>query len=98
MRSSQPLRRIRVFVADSSAIHSELLAEAIARNHSFEVVGCAANSNGIDHFLNTSNPDVVLISASSHDQATGGLDLIAKVRDSFPEIKIVVLLESAKRE
>jgi two-component system nitrate/nitrite response regulator NarL len=98
MRSSQPLRRIRVFVADSSAIHSELLAEAIARNHLFEVVGCAANTCGIDRFLYTSSPDIVLISASSHDHATGGLELIAKMHASFPEIKIVVLLESAKRE
>ena len=98
MRSPQPLHRIRVFVADSSAIHSELLAGAIARDHSFDVVGSAANSNGIDRLVRTTNTDVLLISASSSDQSTGGLGILAKMRASFPEVKIVALLESTRRE
>src|SRR5262249_29876742 len=98
MRRYQPLHCIRVFVADNSTIHSHLLAEAIARDHLFDVVGCAAASNDIDRLLNGSIPDVILVSASSHDNPIGGLELIVKVRASFPESKIVTLLESPKRE
>ena len=98
MRGSQPLHRIRVFVADSSAIHSELLADAIARDHLFDVVGSAANSNGIDRLVRINNPHVLLISASSHDHSTGGLEILAQMRVAFPELKIVALLESTKRE
>jgi two-component system, NarL family, nitrate/nitrite response regulator NarL len=98
MRSTQPLRRIRVFVADSNAIHSELLAEALGRAQQFDVVGYAANSLDVVQLVCTYSPDVLLVSASSREKSTGGLGVLASVRGSFPNLKTVVLLESAKRE
>jgi DNA-binding NarL/FixJ family response regulator len=98
MRSSQPLRKIRVFVADSNAIHSELLAEAIERHHLFEVVSSAACSAHIHQLVHAYSPDVLLISASLQESSTGGLEVLAGLRASLPELKSVVLLESEKRE
>jgi DNA-binding NarL/FixJ family response regulator len=98
MRSSQPLHAIRVLVADSSAIHSELLAESIGRDRRFTVIACASSSGEIQSLLRDSCPDVLLISASIDEQTHGGLHLLAELRASHPEIKAVVLLESPKRE
>jgi DNA-binding NarL/FixJ family response regulator len=98
MRSSQPLRKIRVFVADSNAIHSELLAEAIERHHLFEVVSSAASSADIHQLVRAHSPDVLLISANLHERSAGGLEVLASLRASFPDLKIVALLESPKSE
>jgi DNA-binding NarL/FixJ family response regulator len=98
MRSTEPLRLIRVLVADSSAIHSELLAEAIGRDRRFTVVGHATNSAEVCHLASQGTPDVLLISPSLDDKPVGGLDVLADFRASFPGLKTVVLLESPKRE
>jgi len=98
MRSSQPLRLIRVLVADSSAIHSELLAEAIGRDRRFTVVGYATSSAEVCHLARQGSPDVLLISPRLDDKPVGGLDVLAEFRASFPGLKTVVLLESPKRE
>ena len=98
MRSCQPLHAIRVLVADSSAIHSELLAESIRRDRRFAVVGSASTSGDIHSLLRAHCPDVLLISASMDEQPHGGLCLLAELRSTYAEIKAVVLLESPKRE
>jgi two-component system, NarL family, nitrate/nitrite response regulator NarL len=98
MRSSQPLHATRVLVADSSAMHSELLAESIRRDRRFAVVGSASSSGDIHSLLREHCPDVLLISASMDEQPHGGLHLIPELRSTYPEIKAVVLLESPKRE
>jgi two-component system, NarL family, nitrate/nitrite response regulator NarL len=98
MRSSQPLHAIRVLVADSSAIHCELLAESIRRDRRFAVAGSASTSGDIQSLLRENCPDVLLISASMDEQPYGGLHLLAELRSTHPDIKAVVLLESPKRE
>jgi DNA-binding NarL/FixJ family response regulator len=97
MRSSQPLHAIRVLVADSSAIHCELLAESIRRDRRFAVAGSASTSGDIQSLLRENCPDVLLISASMDEQPYGGLHLLAELRSTHPDIKAVVLLESPKR-
>ena len=98
MRGSQPLHATRVLIADSSAMHSELLAESIRRDRRFTVVGSASSSGDIQSLLREHRPDVLLISASMDEQPHGGLHLLAELRSTYPEIKAVVLLESPKRE
>ena len=98
MRGSQPLHATRVLIADSSAMHSELLAESIRRDRRFTVVGSASSSGDIQSLLREHCPDVLLISASMDEQPHGGLRLLAELRSTYPEIQAVVLLESPKRE
>jgi two-component system, NarL family, nitrate/nitrite response regulator NarL len=98
MRSSQPLHATRVLVADSSAMHSELLAESIRRDRRFAVIGSASSSGDIQSLLREHCPDVLLITASMDEQPHGGLHLLPELRSTYPEIKAVVLLESPKRE
>jgi two-component system nitrate/nitrite response regulator NarL len=98
MRSAQPFHPTRVLVADSSAMHSELLAESIRRDRRFAVVGSASSSGDIQSLLREHCLDVLLITASMDEQPHGGLHLLAELRSTHPEIKSVVLLESPKRE
>lgn len=98
MCAAQPNPLIRVLVTDSSAIHSELLAEAIGRDHRFTVVGSATSSAEVRRLTRQGMPDVLLISPSLDDKPIGGLDVLAELRVSHPAIKTVVLLESPKRE
>jgi DNA-binding NarL/FixJ family response regulator len=87
-----------VLVADSSAIHSELLAQSIKKDRRFAVVGSASSSVDIQPLVVEHCPAVLLISASMDDQPHGGLRVVAELRAAYPEVKAVVLLDSPKRE
>src|SRR5205085_10306564 len=60
--------------------------------------GSAANSGDLHHLVRTHSPDVLLIGASFNETSTGGLEVMAGLRGSFPDLKTVVLLDSSKRE
>jgi DNA-binding NarL/FixJ family response regulator len=98
MRAAQGTRLIRVLVADNSAIHSELLSEALGRDRRFAVVGSATSSPEVRQLVGQSMPDVLLISSSLDDKPVGGLDVLAEFRDAHPRLKTVVLLDSPKRD
>jgi two-component system nitrate/nitrite response regulator NarL len=89
-----PPGAIRVLVADGNAIESELLAQAIGRNHRFVVVGFSGNSADLLDLVGTEEPDVLLITPGLEDSADAGWDVLADFRTSYPALKSVVLLES----
>ena len=98
MRAARGTRLIRVLVANNSAIHSELLSEALGRYRRFTVVGSATSSSEVRTLVGQSMPDVLLISSSLDDKPAGGLDFLAEFRDAHPRVKTVVLLDSPKRD
>jgi two-component system nitrate/nitrite response regulator NarL len=93
VRGTQP-GAIRVLVADSNAIESELLAQAIARNHRFLVVGFCASSADLFDLVGKESPEVLLITPGLEDSADAGWDVLARFRTLYPKLKTVVLLES----
>jgi two-component system, NarL family, nitrate/nitrite response regulator NarL len=94
---SQPLScRIRVFVAETSPISSQLLAEAIARDPAIEVQGFASDSLRIAQVVHASGLGVLLISARMEEDPNGGLSLLRQLRRDRPGLKAVVLLDSSK--
>src|SRR3989442_8998930 len=97
MRAAQPTRLIRVLVADNSAIHSELLSEALGRDRRFTVVGSATSSPEVRRLVGQSMPDVLLISSSLDDKPVGGVDVLAEFLEAHPNLKNVSLLDSPKR-
>jgi len=94
MRSTQPLQAIRVLVANSSAIESELLAEAIGRDRRFVAVGSAVAPADIHCLARERCPDVLLITPTLDGEPNGGFDILADFRTSHFSVKIVMLLES----
>jgi DNA-binding NarL/FixJ family response regulator len=94
---SQPLRcSIRIFVAESSSIACQLLAEALARWAEIKVLGCSSRPSEIVNNVPSLCPDVLVISAWMQEEAKGGLAVLQQVRSQWPDVKAVVLLDSSK--
>ena len=95
MQTTPPLHRtIRVLVADSSPITSQLLAEAIRKHRRIEIMGFGSDPGDVfDRILNQIS-DVALISARLGDDPNGGFSLLEKVRSEKPNLRVVILLDS----
>jgi two-component system nitrate/nitrite response regulator NarL len=89
---------IRVLVADSSVIHTELLAQAIARDRRIRVVDLSASTGDVLKGVLEAAPDVLVISETLDQRATGGVDIIRQIRASHPQVKSIVLLDTPRRE
>jgi DNA-binding NarL/FixJ family response regulator len=98
MRAPQPNPQIRVIVADSSAIHCELLAKALGKDHRFTVVGSATNSVDVVRLAMEASPDILLISPTLDGEPSGGLNVLSKFRISHSNFKTILMLESPRRE
>jgi DNA-binding NarL/FixJ family response regulator len=100
MNSSPKLagKLIRVFVADSSRIHTQLLAAALRSDEAFEVTECAATFHGIVAETTEHNPDVVIVSSTLSGELVRGFDLVREMRAAHPTLRVVMLLDSANRD
>jgi two-component system, NarL family, nitrate/nitrite response regulator NarL len=97
MEPSQPLPpAIRVLVADSSPISSQLLAEAIGRDPRIEVLTFSSNPIQIAEAVRKDSPDVLLISARLEDEASTGLRLLERLRAEDLSFKAVVLVDASR--
>jgi len=98
MRSTQPAPVVRVVVADGSVIHTELLAQAIAKDRHIRVVELSSSSKEVLKAVVEAEPDVLLISENLDQRPGGGLELLCQIRETHPGVKPVVLLDSSDRE
>jgi DNA-binding NarL/FixJ family response regulator len=97
VQAFQPLRlNIRVLVADSTPISSQLLSEAVARSTEIEVVGYSSDPAEISALATCLNPDVLLMSAQLGEDPVGGLILLEQLRTERPKLKAVVLLNARR--
>jgi two-component system, NarL family, nitrate/nitrite response regulator NarL len=93
----QPLSRpIRLFVAESNPISSQLLAEALARDSGINVLGFSSESSELVQIVRASCVDVLLISAQMDEDPNRGLAVLRQLRKERPGLKAVVLLDSSK--
>ena len=99
MQEYQPHRlNIRVLVADSTPISSQLLSEAVARHSEIEVLGYGSDLAEISALAKHLNPDVLLISAQIEEDPELGLTMLQRFRIEQPTMKAVVLLNSRRPE
>src|SRR5271167_2148245 len=89
---------IRVFVADNSPIHTQLLADALRRDVELEVIRAVSESSGLIAEIMASDIDVVVISSNLDEQPGRGFEILHELRSSAPGLRTVVLLDSSKRE
>ena len=89
---------IRVFVADNSPIHTQLVADGLKRDPALQVVVPVSDASRLNAEVMASDVDVLVISANLEDQPSKGLEILQELRASFPGIRAVVLLHSSKRE
>jgi DNA-binding NarL/FixJ family response regulator len=89
---------IRVLVADSSRIHTRLLADALQREDSLLVVPCEPTAADLLSAAKLQQFDVLVISARLDESADGGFDVLRELRALRPGIRAVLLLDSSKDE
>ena len=94
--SGSDQKMIRVLVADSTRIHTQLLADALKRDPNLEVVG----SHSADLIANATlyNIDVAVVSSNLDENPLRGFEVLRKLRVALPKIRTIVLLDSSKRE
>jgi two-component system, NarL family, nitrate/nitrite response regulator NarL len=87
-------RKIRVLVADSSRIHSQLLANALQADPDLAVVNWDANSPNLITAVVSQGVDILAICSNFGGCAAGGLKVVRELRSLHPQTKVVVLLDS----
>ena len=98
MKPLSSIVHIRVVVADNSRIHSQLLAESLERNRDLEIVAAVSSSQELITSIARHPVDVVLVSSRLDESASGTPELIRQIRELRPNVRAVLLLESAKPE
>lgn len=88
--------RIRVLVADTTRIHTHLLADALRTDCSFEVIPFESPGESVISVANGLNIDVVVINANLDEHESHGLDVVRELRASNPKIRCVVLMDSRR--
>lgn len=89
---------IRVLVADNSCMHTQLLDAAISRDPGLSVVVSVSNSSDLLAAAEVCEFDVALVSSLLDEQPDRGLQAIRELHALRPESRIIVLLDSARRE
>jgi len=74
--------RIRVLVADSTRMGSQLLSDALKRSGRFDVTGSAANSVELLSGLAEGKPQVVVLSPNLDEEEGKGFTLTRQLRSS----------------
>jgi len=95
---SKTRSRIRVLVADSSRIHTHLLADALKRDSLFEVIPCDSDANGLIAAINGFEIDVLVISSNLNEEPCHGLAVLREVRGAKPGVRAIILMDSLKDE
>ena len=90
--------RIRVLVADNTRIHTQLLADALKRDHGLDVISADCDSHGLIAAAAAHKSDVLLISSNLDEEPHRAFEVLRELRASYPQIRAVVLLDSSKRE
>lgn len=91
-------RLIRVLVADSSRIHTRLVAEALQRDRSLAVIPCESDASSLITAATIQDIDVVVISSHLDEQPDHGFEVLRELRMLRPATRAVLLLDSSKDE
>ncbi len=93
---NQQAYTIRVLVADNSPLHTQLLAMALKRDPDFQVVSSHLSTASLAAASSGQTIDVFVLSASSDGDAQRGLRVLQELRETNPQARVVLLLDSSK--
>jgi two-component system nitrate/nitrite response regulator NarL len=88
---------VRLLVADQNLMNCQLLIGALRRCRRIEVVARATGSAQVLAEVQASRPSVALIGANLQDGSLSGFGIVRKLRNAHPEVRAVLLLDSADR-
>src|SRR5215467_5949803 len=86
---------IRVLVAESSKIHTRLLAESLTRDGDLEVIPFESDLSKLLAAAARRDVDVLVINSKLEDKSGRGCEVLRDLRAVRPDAKAVVLLDSS---
>ena len=89
--------RLRVLAADSTAMNTQLLVEALARDAQFQMIESPSDKAAVLDLVEREKPHVVVISAKLGEDNAGGLDLLRGLRSQSPSPRVIMLLDASQR-
>src|SRR5581483_7570334 len=99
MEPARPVsRKIRVMVADSSRIHTQLLSAILERDPDLDVVPWDCEAPTLIPTALEQDIDVLAVSSTWNGTVGDGIQLVREVSSVKPGIKVVVLLDSQQNE
>jgi len=87
---------ITVLVADADVMACRLLASGLRRYRQLRVAECHLPTAGILEHVSDVRPDILLVGTNLADGPLSGFGMAREVRRNYPEIRVVVLLESSQ--
>jgi DNA-binding NarL/FixJ family response regulator len=98
MTSSATKNKIRVLVADSSRIHTQLLADTLKRDSDFEVIPYFSDSGLLPSAAASLDTDVLVVSANLDGQASLGFKILHDLQAISTNVHAIVLMEASSDE
>src|SRR4051794_22906478 len=98
MSSSATNNKIRVLVADSSRIHTQLLADSLKRDSDLEVIPYFSDSGVLPSAAASLDADVLVISANLDGQASLGFKALHELQAVGTNVRAIVLMETLSNE
>lgn len=94
------VKMIRVFVVDSTRMYTQLLAEALSRDSRLQVTATTQELAPVQIYeaANKNSADIVVLGSGSKEEGFPGIRLLEELRMIRPEIKGIILLDSAGQE
>ena len=87
---------IRVFVADDTRLHTQLLADALRRDGDLEVISTDAQE--LVSRIDLPGADVLLVSSDLNGQPDSGFEILRQLHSSHPNLRAVLLLDTSRSE
>jgi DNA-binding NarL/FixJ family response regulator len=87
---------VSIVVADSTRIHTQLLADALRNDRGLQVVAAASNSEELLAAITRVPIDVVVVSHNLDNRAGHGTEVLREMRTLRPLIKGVILLDASQ--
>ena len=89
---------VRVIVADTTRMSTQLILQALRRDKRFDAVAGLAAPEEFDAAVSHFKPEVAVIGTGTEGRARNGLDLLRHIQVRYPELQAVMLLDSPTHE
>ena len=85
---------VRILIADSSRIHTQLLSDILQRSSDFELITWDQNRSTLLPTAIEEDVHVVAVSSTLNGRLREGLEVIREIRAVHPSTKVVLLVDS----
>ena len=91
--SAIPNEALRVLAADSTAMSTQLLVDALGRSGKFEMIECPSDTRALLPLIKKEKPSVAVISAQLEDPKVPISEVIRNIRAETPDTRVILLLD-----